>query len=146
MGINMYSLTPDCRAALLKQFPPRYANVVANHITQHFGAESGTPIPEAQDIRAIGIADDGNGLQALIVEVDGQRHRPDGNPFHITWSYEPTKIAPDAFNSPGKEHSILYRSFHSNNMVKLEQYSHYFETPVAIQATPEHREISEKAR
>ncbi len=34
----------------------------------------------------VGVADDGAGVQALVVEIGGSTRRPDGSAFHIAWS------------------------------------------------------------
>ena len=34
----------------------------------------------------MGVADDGEGVQALVVEIGGTTRRPDGSTYHITWS------------------------------------------------------------
>jgi hypothetical protein len=34
----------------------------------------------------VGVADDGAGVQALVVEIGGTTQRPDGAAFHIAWS------------------------------------------------------------
>jgi hypothetical protein len=34
----------------------------------------------------VGVADDGAGVQALVVEIGGTTRRPDGSAYHITWS------------------------------------------------------------
>ena len=76
---------PAEREPLLARFPPRYATVVAHHVTLKFGDAAARPPAEATaDI--IGVADDGAGVQALVVAIDGGPTRPDGGTFHITWS------------------------------------------------------------
>ena len=37
-------------------------------------------------VRAVGYIDSGDGVEGLLVEVDGSTTRPDGNLFHVTWS------------------------------------------------------------
>jgi hypothetical protein len=41
----------------------------------------------------VGRADDGHGLECLVVEIDGTTDRPDGSTFHITWSLGPGRRA-----------------------------------------------------
>lgn len=76
---------PDERAGLLARFPPRYANVVAHHVTLKFG-EAAAQAPGDVAAEIVGEADDGAGVQALVVAIDGAVARPDGGTFHITWS------------------------------------------------------------
>jgi hypothetical protein len=81
-------LHPAQRETLLARFPPRYACVVAHHVTLKFGdREAQAPREVAAAI--VGEADDGAGVQALIVRIDGGEARPDGGTFHITWSLAP---------------------------------------------------------
>ena len=73
------------REALLARVPPRYARVVAHHVTLKFG-EAATQPPGEVEAEILGEADDGLGVQALVVAIDGRPDRPDGGTFHITWS------------------------------------------------------------
>ena len=85
-------LDPAEREALLPRFPPRYPRVVAHHVTLKFGdAEARAPGPVAAEI--VGEADDGAGVQALVVRIDGDTARPDGGTFHVTWSLGPGREA-----------------------------------------------------
>jgi hypothetical protein len=74
------------RDALLQHFPPVYANVVADHVTLKFGVEDKPVPPHKTQGRIVGFADDGEGVQAAVVAIDGTTHRPDGSTYHITWS------------------------------------------------------------
>jgi hypothetical protein len=79
--------------ALLQRFPPRYDEVVADHVTLRVGATPQTPLPRKPEARIVGRADDGNSLECLVVELDGTTDRPDGSTFHITWSLGPGRKA-----------------------------------------------------
>jgi hypothetical protein len=74
------------RAALLRAFPPAYGRVVADHVTLQSGLPSRPALPSATEAEVVGIADDGAGVQALVVEIGGTTDRPDGSTYHITWS------------------------------------------------------------
>jgi hypothetical protein len=76
---------PDERAALLARFPPRYAKVVAHHVTLKFGDREARA-PGEVEAAIVGEADDGAGVQALVVTLDGSTARPGGGVFHVTWS------------------------------------------------------------
>jgi hypothetical protein len=76
---------PADRETLLARFPPRYDRVVAHHVTLKFGDETARPPGEAP-AEIVGEADDGAGVQALVVAIDGSTARPDGGTFHVTWS------------------------------------------------------------
>jgi hypothetical protein len=80
------------RAALLRAVPPRYGTVVAHHVTLKFGDRTARP-PEETVGEIVGEADDGAGVQALVVAIAGSPKRPDGGTFHITWSLEPGREA-----------------------------------------------------
>ncbi len=80
------------RAALLARFVPRYAQTDADHVT--FGREGEAPeMPIASGAQVIGQADDGLGVQALVVALNGSSDRWDGSTYHITWSLEPGRKA-----------------------------------------------------
>jgi hypothetical protein len=75
------------RELLLRRFPPKYANVDADHVTLRGGATASTPLPDKPRSSAVvGSADDGTGLECLVVELDGTTERPDGSTYHVTWS------------------------------------------------------------
>jgi hypothetical protein len=76
---------PAQREALLARFPPRYPRVVAHHVTLKFGDRHAAP-PGRVSAEIVGEADDGAGVQALVVAIDGSPARPDGATFHVTWS------------------------------------------------------------
>jgi hypothetical protein len=83
---------PEHRAALLEKFPPRYATIVAHHVTLKFGDATAEP-PAGVSAEIVGQADDGAGVQAMVVRIDGAISRPDGGTFHITWSLDPGREA-----------------------------------------------------
>lgn len=78
-------LAKDDREQLLKQFPPRYPNTVAHHVTLKTEAEQ-DPLPAEVSAQIVGRADDGKGVQAMVVSIDGTTDRPDGSTYHVTWS------------------------------------------------------------
>lgn len=77
------------REALLGRFPPRYVEVVADHVTLLANADGGAkadPPPPVASARIVGHADDGCGVEAMVVEIDGSLDRPRGGTWHVTWS------------------------------------------------------------
>ena len=94
-----YVLTDASRDALLEKFPPKYSKVIGHHVTVEFGVPEDTELPEDANLRVIGEADSGDGLQALVVSVDGTIRRPDGGTYHITWSLEPDRYKPADSNT-----------------------------------------------
>ena len=84
-GFIGWALDRCQRDALLKRFPPRYDEAVADHVTLKFGdAAARLPTETAGEI--VGEADDGEGVQAMVVRIGGTTDRPDGSTYHITWS------------------------------------------------------------
>ena len=83
------------RAALLARFPPRYADTVADHVT-HGRKDRAPALPYARGAIVIGRADDGEGVEALVVEVSGSSDRWDGGTYHVTWSLAPGREARDS--------------------------------------------------
>jgi hypothetical protein len=81
------------RERLLARFPPRYERPVADHVTLRSGVAEDAPPPAAATAEIIGEADDGEGVQALVVEIDGSAARPGGGTYHITWSLGPMRQA-----------------------------------------------------
>jgi len=84
--VTGWKLTSDERASLLDRFPPKYENVVADHVTLRTGATAETPLPREVEAEIVGQADDGHSLECLVVSIDGTTDRPDGSTYHITWS------------------------------------------------------------
>lgn len=79
-----WKLDRDQRTILLAAFAPAYENVIADHVT--LSITQAEPPARIGQARIVGIADDGNGVQALVVEIDGSITRPDGKTWHVTWS------------------------------------------------------------
>ena len=84
--VTGWKLPSEEREELLAQFPPKYENVIADHVTLRTGATPQTPLPRTPEARIVGRGDDGRSLECLVVEVDGSTDRPDGSTYHITWS------------------------------------------------------------
>jgi hypothetical protein len=75
------------REALLERFPPRYARAIADHVTLKADAAR-EPLPGGVRAAIVGRADDGRGVEAYAVAIDGTTDRPDGSIFHVTWSLD----------------------------------------------------------
>ena len=56
-----WKLDRDQRKELLQQFPPRYGNVVADHVTLRTKASRGAALPDETLGEIVGRADDGKG-------------------------------------------------------------------------------------
>ena len=92
MSVIGWKLDRDERGELLTRFPPRYPTAVADHVTLETAAESAPP-PLEVAAEIVGHADDGAGVEAMVVAIDGATDRPDGSTFHITWSLGPGRRA-----------------------------------------------------
>ena len=92
-SVTGWKLDRDERARLLARFPPKYAEVIADHVTLRSGGDAGTPLPRKPEARIVGRADDGDSLECLVVELDGTTDRPDGSTYHISWSLGPGRDA-----------------------------------------------------
>jgi hypothetical protein len=94
-GFVGWALDRDERAALLARFPPRYPQVVADHVTLKFG-DRRAELPAETRGEIVGEADDGAGVQALVVAIGGTTARPDGSTYHVTWSLGPGRQAKES--------------------------------------------------
>lgn len=81
-----WKLDRDQRRELLQQFPPKFRNVVADHVTLQAKASPDAPLPQETEGEIVGRADDGKGVEAMVVAIGGATDRPDGSIYHITWS------------------------------------------------------------
>jgi hypothetical protein len=114
-----WKLDRDQREVLLRSFPPRYPDVIADHVTLR--SEAGAdPLPGPVEARIVGRADDGDSLEAMVVMVDGTSDRPDGSIFHITWSLDESK---------GR------RAKESNDLLKEGSWQS-FDVPVPVEVRP----------
>ena len=105
--VTGWKLPRDEREMLLHRFEPKYDNVIADHVTLRTGATPDTPLPRRPEARIVGRADDGRGLECLVIELDGTTDRPDGSTYHITWSLGPGRLARqsnDVLRDHGWEH------------------------------------------
>ena len=81
------------RESLLDIYPPQYDEVVADHVTLAVGERD---LPPDVHAAIVGKADDGTGVQAMVVTIDGTVDRPDGSTYHITWSLGPGREAKES--------------------------------------------------
>ena len=85
-----WKLDPEDRSWLLNLFSSAYPDVIADHVTLASGPDAKRP-PKDTNAEVIGQIDDGAGVQAFIVRIDGTTDRPDGSTYHITWSIDRSK-------------------------------------------------------
>lgn len=120
MSTICYEIDKPSRNMLMHRFPPKYPEIRYDHITIEMGGLNAQIPAPAESVEVVGIADDGNGLEALIVRVNGSPTRKDGKAWHITASFDPSKNAPaafDVFAKPGKEKEKPYKPVTSNGLL-----------------------------
>ncbi|HEU0043100.1 hypothetical protein [Sphingomonas sp.] len=78
------------RDALLRRFPPRWPDADADHVTlwSSKSEHAGVPPADPHTAEIVGHVDDGIGLEAMVIRLNGTTDRPDGSTFHITWSLD----------------------------------------------------------
>jgi len=88
MSVIGWKLDRAQRTELLEQFPPEWPDVIADHVTLEARVAPDTPLPAPVEAEIVGAISDGEGLQAMVVALDGSTDRPDGSTYHITWSLD----------------------------------------------------------
>jgi hypothetical protein len=124
-----FLLSKDIRKQLLSLIPSSYSDIIADHITFQFGATDFGPLFHPKQIEAYAVIDNHKGLQAIAVTVDGNKFRPDGGPYHITWSLNSSLFKPVDSNS-------LIQDFLNNKLD--DKCIQLLPTPIHISATPVH--------
>jgi hypothetical protein len=114
-----WKLDRDQREQLLSQYPARYPDSIADHVTLKTDAADDA-LPSRVDAAIVGHADDRDSLECMVVTIDGSTDRPDGSTFHITWSLDKSK---------GR------RARESNDLLKDRGWNR-FDQPVPIKLEP----------
>lgn len=92
-GYQCFELTDGSRKRLLERFPPRFSQIEAQHITYDYGVSAAEKLPPTPKIiEVVGYASD-DSIECVVVEVDGQVFRCDGQVYHVTLSREPHRRA-----------------------------------------------------
>jgi hypothetical protein len=84
------------RAQLLETLPAVYEDVVADHVTLAARAAPDAPLPEETAGEILGRADDGEGVEAMVVAISGTTDRPGGGTYHVTWSLAAGRAAKES--------------------------------------------------
>lgn len=87
MAYTAFVLSQRARAEVLSNFPPKFKDVICHHVTDRFGVAQDFPAPSNAKVTVVGYACD-DSLEAVVVEVDGDRKRKDGKVYHITLSLD----------------------------------------------------------
>ena len=100
-GYTCFVFINDNRERLLNTFIPKYPKVIAHHATHMFGLTEDDADDDPRTWQAgcsvvdvYGYLNSGDGLECLLVQVDGKKLRPDGRAYHITWSLRPDLYKP----------------------------------------------------
>ena len=115
-----YVLTDESRAQLETKYPPKYEKFIGHHVTVEFGVPADAEPPEEAVVKVLGRVDSGDGLEALVVSVNGETSRPDGSKYHITWSLNPES----------------YKPVDSNELLK-KTYNYTMSLPITIDTVPQ---------
>jgi hypothetical protein len=87
-----FKLSEKSRAETLEMFPPRHSKVVCHHVTIEFNLTpeklSKYGFSNTSRVKVIGIGHR-EGVQALLISIDGDTIREDGGFYHLTLSLEP---------------------------------------------------------
>lgn len=86
-----FELDGKSRRTLAQHFIPKYPDFIGNHITYKLSNKKDKIPSMPKSVEVIGYADDGEGLEALVVAINGKTTRPDGKIYHITWSLDRSK-------------------------------------------------------
>lgn len=86
-GYTALKLTDTGRSDLLRAFPAQFANAVAHHVTLAFGVGEDASLPDVDSVDVVGHAI-GDGVQAVVVAVNGDTSRDDGGTLHVTVSLD----------------------------------------------------------
>lgn len=104
VAYTAYCFGKEERRQLLEKFPPMFANVKADHITIEYDVPLDTATPaNPSNVQIIGYACD-QSLEAMLVSVDGSHIRPNGQFYHITWSY-------NLGRTPAESNDLLTKSY-----------------------------------
>ena len=87
-GYAGWILNDDDRRHLLNRFPPRFPDVIADHVTLCAEDDPRAAGLSEQRAQVVGHAYDPAGVEALVVEIAGATRRPDGGVYHLTWSLD----------------------------------------------------------
>jgi hypothetical protein len=110
-------LHPEDRDRLLAAFPPAYPRVVARHVALEGSEPPDFPLPGEAEGFVVGVADDGVGVQALVIEIGGTARRPDGSSYRIAWSLGAGRTAAESndvirergWTATGQRHRVRLR-------------------------------------
>ena len=123
-GYTCYRLADTARVELMTVFVPRFPKMICEHVTHKFYVKENEPILNAT-VRLIGYKSC-DGLECLVVEVNGNSVRSDGSLYHITLSYNPEAVVADDIKAKAAEKGFnscnTYIPAHSNFLLQQRGY------------------------
>lgn len=143
MPYAAFTIDRKTREYLLAIFPPKYSEVSLDHITIQYPCDDESVLFEPKSVAIEGYIDDGEGIEALLVRVDGDIFKSNGLPWHITLSFEKDKQAPDHLIDTALSDKTNYAPVMSNTLIKLaldksrDNYAiEYLDEPITINVSP----------
>lgn len=118
IGYTGYKLNKKSRQQLAAIFPPKFSDFIGHHVTYKFGVSEDQKPGPVKEAYVVGYAEE-DGLEALVIEINGKTTRPDGKLLHITWSLDRSK---------GK------KPVHSNNLL-ANGFTEVEKTPISVKPT-----------
>lgn len=85
MGYVAFKLLDRQHQGLLAKYPPTYTKVFGHHVTHIFGGVTNDDAHQLAIIELTALYRDKN-FEVFTVKVNGKDTRPDGKPYHLTWS------------------------------------------------------------
>lgn len=123
-GYTGWEVSGHARSILQSTFPPRFSEFIGHHITHQFGVKSDAPLPDSDaEIQVVGYACNEEGLEALVVSVNGSTTRPDGKTYHITWSLER-----DLGFKPAQSNALVAAGWQAVNPINISATARFFKS------------------
>ncbi|ABP64191.1 hypothetical protein Saro_3949 (plasmid) [Novosphingobium aromaticivorans DSM 12444] len=96
MSAMGWVISDDDLQTLKKKYPPTYAFLAVPHCTLELGSSRQSRLPPPRKGVVFGKIDNLDGVEALLLSIDGETVRPDGAVLHITWSLGPGRRPRDS--------------------------------------------------
>lgn len=119
MSYAAFTIDKQTRESLLAMFPPKYSNVSLDHITIQYPCDDEGALFEPESVAIEGYVDDGKGIEALLVRLNGDIFKSNGLPWHITLSLDKDKQAPNHLIDTALSDKTNYAPVMSNTLIKL---------------------------
>lgn len=114
-----FILDQESQQQLTRAFAPKFPCVRANHITIAHDTVDPAVLFKPKSIRVVGYACDNQGIEAVLVEIDGQQFKADGKPWHATISFDEGREVPDYLLDGNSSAPQTYKGYHSNQLLRM---------------------------